>query len=93
MTRRELKEQLDALLEGLPEDKATLLVDFAIFLSQQTNQMVGNAANSNNFWDDWEREVIAATLEATHYQISRSAAALGISRKTLLEKRKKYGLK
>src|SRR5881394_2924565 len=40
-----------------------------------------------------EREVIAATLEATHYQISRSAAALGISRKTLLEKRKKYGLK
>lgn len=40
-----------------------------------------------------EREVIAATLEATHYQISRSAEILGISRKTLLEKRKKYGLK
>ena len=40
-----------------------------------------------------EREVIEATLEATHYQISRSAEALGISRKTLLEKRKKYGLK
>ena len=40
-----------------------------------------------------EREVIAATLEATHYQISHSAEALGISRKTLLEKRKKYGLK
>lgn len=40
-----------------------------------------------------EREVIAATLEATHYQISRSAQILGISRKTLLEKRKKYGLK
>lgn len=43
--------------------------------------------------DDVEREVIAATLEATHYQISRSAEILGISRKTLLEKRKKYGLK
>ena len=43
--------------------------------------------------EDVEREVIAATLEATHYQISRSAEALGISRKTLLEKRKKYGLK
>jgi DNA-binding NtrC family response regulator len=43
--------------------------------------------------EEVEREVIAATLEATHYQISRSAAALGISRKTLLEKRKKYGLK
>jgi DNA-binding NtrC family response regulator len=43
--------------------------------------------------EDAEREVIAATLEATHYQISRSAEILGISRKTLLEKRKKYGLK
>jgi two-component system response regulator AtoC len=43
--------------------------------------------------EEVEREVIAATLEATRYQISRSAQALGISRKTLLEKRKKYGLK
>jgi DNA-binding NtrC family response regulator len=43
--------------------------------------------------EEIEREVITATLEATHYQISRSAEALGISRKTLLEKRKKYGLK
>jgi DNA-binding NtrC family response regulator len=43
--------------------------------------------------DQIEKEVIAATLEATHYQISRSAEILGISRKTLLEKRKKYGLK
>jgi len=43
--------------------------------------------------EDVEREVIAATLEGTHYQISRSAEILGISRKTLLEKRKKYGLK
>jgi two-component system, NtrC family, response regulator AtoC len=40
-----------------------------------------------------EREVIATTLEATHYKISRTAEILGISRKTLLEKRKKYGLK
>jgi DNA-binding NtrC family response regulator len=43
--------------------------------------------------EEVEREVIAATLEATHYKISRAAEALGISRKTLLEKRKKYGLK
>jgi DNA-binding NtrC family response regulator len=42
--------------------------------------------------DDIEREAIAATLEATHYKISKSAEILGISRKTLLEKRKKYGL-
>jgi len=39
-----------------------------------------------------EREVIQATLEATHYKISRCAEILGISRKTLLDKRKRYGL-
>ena len=43
--------------------------------------------------EEVEREVIAATLEATRYRITRSAEILGISRKTLLEKRKKYGLK
>ncbi len=42
--------------------------------------------------EDIEREAIAATLEATHFKISKSAEILGISRKTLLEKRKKYGL-
>lgn len=39
-----------------------------------------------------EREAIAATLEATHFKIGRASEILGISRKTLLEKRKKYGL-
>ena len=43
--------------------------------------------------EDLEREAIAATLDATHYKISRAAEILGISRKTLLDKRKKYGLK
>ena len=52
-----------------------------------------NSAAGLRSLEDIEREVIAATLEATHYQISRSAEILGISRKTLLEKRKKYGLK
>ena len=42
--------------------------------------------------EDIERETIQATLEATHFKISRAAEVLGISRKTLLEKRKKYGL-
>jgi DNA-binding NtrC family response regulator len=42
--------------------------------------------------EDIEREAIAATLEATHFKITKSAEILGISRKTLLEKRKKYGL-
>ncbi|MGH9860972.1 MAG: sigma-54 interaction domain-containing protein [Candidatus Acidiferrales bacterium] len=42
--------------------------------------------------EEIERETIRATLEATRYKIARSAEILGISRKTLLEKRKKYGL-
>jgi DNA-binding NtrC family response regulator len=41
--------------------------------------------------EDVERDAIAATLKATRNQIGRSAKILGISRKTLLEKRKKYG--
>jgi DNA-binding NtrC family response regulator len=53
---------------------------------------VGSIAGLRSL-EEVEREVITATLEATHYQITRSAEALGISRKTLLEKRKKYGLK
>jgi len=42
--------------------------------------------------EEIEKEAIAATLEATHYKITRAAEILGISRKTLLEKRKKFGL-
>lgn len=40
--------------------------------------------------EDLERDAIKATLEATRYKIGRAAEILGISRKTLLEKRKKY---
>jgi two-component system, NtrC family, response regulator AtoC len=42
--------------------------------------------------EELERVAILATLEGTHYKIGRAAEILGISRKTLLEKRKKYGL-
>ena len=42
--------------------------------------------------EELEKEAIRATLEATRYKITRSAEILGISRKTLLDKRKKYGL-
>jgi len=42
--------------------------------------------------EDLEREAIKATLEATRYKITQSAEILGISRKTLLDKRKKFGL-
>jgi DNA-binding NtrC family response regulator len=42
--------------------------------------------------EDIERETIHKTLDATRYKITRAAEILGISRKTLLDKRKKYGL-
>jgi DNA-binding NtrC family response regulator len=42
--------------------------------------------------EDMERDAIRESLEGTHYKIGRAAEILGISRKTLLEKRKKYGL-
>jgi DNA-binding NtrC family response regulator len=52
----------------------------------------GSTANLRSL-EEIEKEAIAATLEATHYKIGRAAEILGISRKTLLEKRKKYELK
>ncbi len=42
--------------------------------------------------EEIERDAIRTTLEATRYKIGKSAQILGISRKTLLDKRKKYGL-
>jgi DNA-binding NtrC family response regulator len=42
--------------------------------------------------EELEREAIRATLDATHYKIGQAADILGISRKTLLDKRKKFGL-
>jgi DNA-binding NtrC family response regulator len=54
---------------------------------------VGMAGAGLRSLEEVEKEVIAATLDATRYKISQAAGVLGISRKTLLEKRKKYGLK
>jgi DNA-binding NtrC family response regulator len=42
--------------------------------------------------EDAERDAIRAALEAAHYKVGRTAEVLGISRKTLLTKRRKYGL-
>lgn len=50
------------------------------------------AAGSLKSLEEIEREAIKATLEAVRYKIGEAAEILGISRKTLLEKRKKYGL-
>jgi DNA-binding NtrC family response regulator len=53
---------------------------------------VRSPASSLRSLEDIEHEAIRATLDATHYKIGQAADVLGISRKTLLEKRKKYGL-
>jgi len=52
-----------------------------------------NAAERLLSLEKIEQEAIEATLEATRYKITRAAEILGISRKTLLDKRKKYGLR
>ena len=52
----------------------------------------GGAPEGLRSLEEIEKDAIAATLEATHYKITRAAEVLGISRKTLLEKRKRYGL-
>jgi DNA-binding NtrC family response regulator len=57
-----------------------------------SNAETASESKSMYSLEDLERDAIAATLESTHYKIGRAAEILGISRKTLLEKRKKYGL-
>ncbi len=58
-------------------------------------QNAGKQTSNGNLraLEEVEREAILVTLEATEYQIGRSAEILGISRKTLLEKRKKFGMR
>jgi DNA-binding NtrC family response regulator len=52
------------------------------------------AAASRGTWtlDELESHYIREILEVTRRNYSRAAEILGINRKTLLEKRKKYGL-
>jgi len=86
---RELK---NAIEHALVFAKAPLLrpEDFPEIL-RATGDAPG-AAGTMRSLEDLERETIKATLEATRYKIGRAAEILGISRKTLLEKRKKFGL-
>lgn len=54
--------------------------------------LVAAAARGEWTLDELEARYIAAVLERTGANYSRAAAVLGIHRKTLLEKRRKYGL-
>lgn len=87
---RELKNAVEHALVFAKQ--AQLRVeDFPEIVRSTANSAQG-AGGSLRSLEDVERDVIKTTLEATRYKIGRCADVLGISRKTLLEKRKKYGL-
>jgi DNA-binding NtrC family response regulator len=86
---RELKNAIEHALV-FAKEPALRAEDFPEILRAAGNSH-GPAASLRSL-EDVEREAIRATLEATHYKIGQAADSLGISRKTLLEKRKKYGL-
>jgi two-component system, NtrC family, response regulator AtoC len=88
---RELRNVLERAVVFSRSDRLEP-ADFPENMRTAASGAAGAAAGLRSL-EDVEREVISATLEATRYRISRAADALGISRKTLLEKRKKYGLK
>jgi DNA-binding NtrC family response regulator len=89
-----VRELRNALERAVVFSRSDMLepADFPDNIRAAASGAAGSTAGLRSL-EEVEREVIAATLEATHYRISRAAEALGISRKTLLEKRKKYGLK
>jgi len=84
---RELKNSIERAL--VFSNGATLAPQDFPESVQRADSGLGVALRS---LEEMERDAIRATLEATHYKIGKSAAILGISRKTLLDKRKKYDL-
>ena len=86
---RELKNAIEHALV-FAKEPVLRAENFSEILRAAANSH-GPAASLRSL-EDVEREAIRATLEATRYKIGQAADSLGISRKTLLEKRKKYGL-
>ncbi len=87
---RELKNAIERALI-FSTDEILRPEDFPDVLRAASDAVAGLTAGLRSL-EEIEREAIRQTLEATRYKITRSAEILGISRKTLLEKRKKYGL-
>lgn len=85
---RELKNAIEHALIFANES----VLHTADFPHIVANHGVPGGSKGMQSLEDLEREAISATLESTHYKIGRAAEILGISRKTLLEKRKRYGL-
>lgn len=82
---RELKNMLErAVVHALGNEVG--LADLPV------NVREGGARAKKKTLEELERDYIAEILDYTRGRKSKAAAILGISRKTLLEKRKKYGL-
>ncbi len=86
---RELKNAIEHALVFAKESLLGL-EDFPLVANSVGG--VGQAASRLKSLEEIERETIKSTLETVHYKIGEAAEILGISRKTLLEKRKKYRL-
>lgn len=87
---RELKNAIErALVMG--KGKTLAAEDFPETIRATLGIARGKATGLRTL-EEIEREAIRATLQATRFKIARAAEILGINRKTLLEKRKKYGL-
>jgi DNA-binding NtrC family response regulator len=88
---RELRNALERALVFAKSAELTLL-DFPEAVRAAASGATSFVAGLRSL-KEVEQEVIAATLEATHYKITKASEILGISRKTLLDKRKRYDLK
>jgi DNA-binding NtrC family response regulator len=87
---RELKNALERALV-MSAGKTLAAKDFPEAVRAMPGAGKGKHAGLRSL-EEVEKETICATLEATRHKIGRAAEILGINRKTLLEKRKKYGL-
>jgi DNA-binding NtrC family response regulator len=86
---RELKNAIEHALVFARESKLRK-EDFPASIGTPEDAPLG--AGQGRSLEELEKQAIRDTLETTHYKIAQAAEILGISRKTLLEKRKKYGL-
>jgi DNA-binding NtrC family response regulator len=86
-----VRELRDALKEAMLSGQGEVLEAEHLPAHIRANLDGNRSEAGSRSLEDVEREAIEATLKATRNQIGRSAKILGISRKTLLEKRKKYG--
>jgi two-component system, NtrC family, response regulator AtoC len=86
---RELKNAIEHALV-FAKESVLLPADFPEILRAAAKTLPPTGALES--LESLERQAIKTTLEETRYKIGQAAKILGISRKTLLEKRKKYGL-